>query len=182
MRVMGIPPFLLAFATLAGCVADSPAPLGLEAAPSFSMTSSIQGGAPRPIVGGCELTFNPLPFPPPPVFNQVDVGTCQFSHLGRTQFYGEQVINLAARTQSGTRTFTAANGDELRATHVGTSAPAGPGLVAFTASMTFAGGTGRFANARGQATIHGTANLATRTTTMALDGWLAYDASNRSGR
>lgn len=136
----------------------------------------------RPITGRCVLTFTPPPLPLPPQFRQVDTGTCQLSHLGRTAFEGVQVIDFAAGSQRGERTLTAANGDVLRSVHVGTSQPSGPGLISFVASMTIVGGTGRFANATGQVRGVGTANLATRTTEVELDGWIAYDASDRSGR
>ena len=91
-------------------------------------------------------------------------------------------LDLAAGTQRGERTLTAANGDVLRMVSVGTSTPRGPGLVGFVATHTFVGGTGRFANATGQARGEGIANLVTRTTVATLDGWIAYDASDRRPR
>ena len=75
-------------------------------------------------------------------------------------------------------TFTAANGDLLRATNVGTSTPSRPG-VAFQGTTTFIGGTGRFANASGQARAAGTANFLTNTAEFTLDGWIAYEAQAR---
>jgi len=134
----------------------------------------------RPFSGNCELSFTPPPFPPPPVFQSTDTGLCRFSQLGETAFYGVQQINFVAGTQSGERTFTAANGDILRAVHVGTSTPVGPGLISFRATVTFVGGTGRFAHATGQATGWGTANLATRTSVASFEGSVTYDASDRS--
>ena len=116
------------------------------------------------------------------MFQSTDTGVCQFSHLGETVFFGVQQINFAAGTQSGERTFTAANGDVLRAVHVGTSTAIGPGLISFRATVTFVGGTGRFANATGQATGWGVANLATRTSVATFDGSVTYDASDRSQR
>ena len=124
----------------------------------------------------------PPPLPLPPVHRQIDTGTCWFSHLGRTTLYGVQDIVFASGTQSGERTFTAANGDVLRAVHAGTSAPSGPGLISFVTTITFVGGTGRFAHATGQMTGAGTANLLTRTTVVTNEGWIAYDASDRSDR
>jgi hypothetical protein len=134
----------------------------------------------RHIEGRCELTFNPPPLPLPPVHRQIDTGTCWFSHLGRTELYGVQDIVFAAGTQSGERTFTAANGDVLHAVHAGRSAPSGPGVVSFTTTITFVGGTGRFANVQGQMTGEGTANLLTRTTVVTNEGWIAYDAADRA--
>ena len=181
MRALTVPTLPLLF-TLASC-ADGAAAI---AAPDASAVSGVSAAAvppdARPIAGRCELTFNPPPLPLPPVHRQIDTGTCWFSHLGRTALYGVQDIVFAAGTQSGERTFTAANGDVLRAVHAGTSAPSGPGLVSFVTTITFVGGTGRFANATGQMTGAGTANLLTRTTIVTNEGWIAYDASNRSGR
>lgn len=134
----------------------------------------------RPFAGTCELTFTPAPFPPPPSFVSTDVGTCQFSELGETAFYGVQTINFAAGTQSGQRTFTAANGDVLRVSHVGTSTPIGPGLISFHATATVIGGTGRFANATGVILGHGVANLATRTSEAIFEGSITYASSDRS--
>jgi hypothetical protein len=77
-------------------------------------------------------------------------------------FIGVQQINFAAGTQSGERTLIARNGDVPHATHSGTSAPAGPGLIRFSATATITGGTGRFAGARGELHIEGIAYLAER--------------------
>jgi hypothetical protein len=136
----------------------------------------------RPFSGKCELTFNPPPLPLPPVFDQTDTGTCHFSELGKTAYYGEQTINLVAGTQSGWRTFTAANGDILRVEHAGTSAPAGPGLVGFRATLTVVGGTGRFANATGSIVSVGVANLITHATNATFDGSITYNGAARSER
>lgn len=68
--------------------------------------------------------------------------------------------------------FTAADGDILRATSVGTNTPNGPG-VAFRATMTFIGGTGRFANAIGEAHVDGAAGSVTISSSCRLDGWAA---------
>ena len=169
--------------TLAAC-ADGARPLATSAASAASAASqtraAIQASGARPIKGHCELTFNPPPLPLPPVHRQTDTGTCWFSHLGRTALDGVQDINFAAGTQSGERRFTAANGDVLYAVHAGTSAPGGPGLVRFVTTITFVGGSGRFANATGRMTGEGTANLITRTTSVTNEGWITYDASERS--
>ena len=161
---------LLLGSTLAACTDPSPT----SATPASPSVALQRSGTARPLTGSCTLTFTPSPPPPPAVVHQIDVGTCQFSHLGLTEFYGEQDIDRIAGTQSGWRTFTAANGDELHVTHVGTSAPAGPGLVSFVAQMTITGGTGRFAGATGTARGIGMANLATRTTTVTIEGTISY--------
>ena len=181
MRTLMLPVFPL-LCTLAGCADGARTIAAPDASATLATSVAIQPPGARHIKGHCELTFNPPPLPLPPVHRQIDTGTCWFSHLGRTDLYGVQDINFAAGTQSGQRTFTAANGDELHAVHAGRSAPIGPGLVGFVTTITFVGGTGRFANATGQMTGAGTANLMTRTTTVTNEGWITYDASDRSDR
>ena len=178
MRAPTAPALLFAF-TLASCAGDVATNTPSALTPSLGRGGS-HASAPRPFAGRCDLTVTPLPSAPP-LIRQSDTGTCQLSHLGRTKYEGVLELDLVARTQRGERTLTAANGDELRLVAVGTSAPAGAGLVGFTASFTIVGGTGRFANATGKGVAQGTANLITSKTSVALDGWIAYDASNRSG-
>lgn len=175
------PAILLALA-LAGCSGDAPAPTAPNAPVLARAGLKHPMPATRPITGHCETTFNPPPLPPPPVHRQIDTGTCQLAHLGRTSFYSVKDINFALGIQTTTEArFTAANGDVLRAVGSGTSAPGGPGRVRFSATLTFVGGTGRFANATGEIHIVGEANLATRTTALEIvDGWIAYAASDRS--
>ena len=139
-----------------------------------SKASLQQADAVRPLTGSCTTSFEPVPFPPPPIHHQVDSGACQLAHLGKTVFYGEQDINFAAGTQSGWRRWTAANGDELHLTHTGTSGLVAPGMVGFTAQMTIVGGTGRFAGATGSARGIGVANLAARSTSVTIEGWIRY--------
>ena len=149
---------------------------GNPAGPTSPDASQARGGqalAPqvsRPIKGSCTLTFNPPPFPPPPVHHQTDTGSCIISHLGKTALYGEQDINFAAGTQSGWRRLTAANGDELHGVHTGTSSLIGPGLVGFSATMTIVGGTGRFEGASGEISLEGVATLATNSTKVSITG------------
>ncbi len=188
MCTFTIPPKLLTLtsvaalsAGLAGCTRESPTVVATDAPALGRAGAASQTPKSRPIKGHCELAVTPLPSAPP-IIRQTDTGPCQLSHLGRAIFDGVLELNLATGTQRGERTLTAANGDVLRVVSIGTSAPSGPGLVSFVGTFTFVGGTGRFEKATGQARGEGTANLATRTTSLALDGWIAYDASDRSGR
>ena len=131
----------------------------------------------RPFSGRCETSFAPLTFPPPPVIRQVDEGECLLSQLGRTSAHIVQDIDIAAGTQQSVEiTLTAANGDILHASTTGTNTPNGSG-VAFQATMTLMGGTGRFANATGRATVVGSANFQTNTASFVLDGVIAYGES-----
>lgn len=165
---------------LAACDPSAPAPTAppalADAQHAVSHTPLAPGvpGVPeRPFKGSCELQFEVLGLNFP-ILRQRDWGVCQLTHLGRTQFDGILEINLLAGTQNGTRTLTAANGDELYATVAGTSAPIGPGLIAFSATLTFTGGTGRFASASGSALAEGVANQMTKTSSVSLSGSIRY--------
>jgi hypothetical protein len=170
---------VLALALLAGC---GDPPTGLTPGDSaLHHAVAQQADVARPITGRCETTFNPPPFPPPPVHTQTDVATCTLAHLGHTAFYSVKDIDFMAGTQTTTEaSFTAANGDILRAVGSGTSAPVGPGQIGFSATLTFTGGTGRFTDARGEAHVTGVATLATTSAVLEITGgWITYDAAAR---
>lgn len=176
MRFSSIPAVLVLLSLSACADEDLTAPSDRPDAAFATGTESV------PISGECEFTFAPPPFPLPPVFLQTDVGTCRITHLGTATAMGVQEISLIAGTQTGERTFTAANGDELRALHVGLNTPIAPGLVSFAATMTFAGGTGRFSSATGEARAQGTANLIARTSLMTFEGTIHFVASDGNNR
>lgn len=179
MRPHRFPAVLITIASFSalftGCKPDNRTVLAPDA-PALARAANES----LPITGVCETAFVPPTFPPPPVIRQVDQGICQLSHLGRTALYSLQEIDLVAGTQTSIElTYTAANGDILRAVNTGTNVPNGPG-VRFSATTTFVGGTGRFANATGQARIEGTASFVTNTASYTVDGWIAYDAAANS--
>jgi len=134
----------------------------------------------RPLTGKCEAVMAQPIFVSRGVIRQIDSGTCQNAHLGRTAFYSDKLINVIAGTQTTQASFTAANGDSLYAVGSGTNVPSGPGLVAFTTELTFVGGTGRFERAEGEASVVGQANLIARVSTLTLEGFIAYTASDRN--
>jgi hypothetical protein len=176
MPTHNVPVTLLAGAIISGLVAcgtDTPT----DAAVARMAPLSVGASDDRPLSGSCETSFAPPTLPPPPIIRQVDRGTCTLSHLGRTSFYAVQDIDPVAGTQQSVEiTFTAANGDILRAASVGTNAPSGPG-VTFSATMTFTGGTGRFVNATGEAQIDGSASFITNSASFRLNGGITYDGS-----
>lgn len=125
--------------------------------------------------GRCTLQFSAPPMPLTPVFTQTDEGTCVLTGLGRSHLIGTLTINFLTGTQVGTRTITAANGDQLFITAVGTSSMTVPGQVAFVATLTITGGTGRFEGATGELEGRGVALLAARTTTVEFEGMVVYE-------
>lgn len=150
-------------------------------APSASAARGAAATMPsRPISGRCALhTLATDPFPAPPVFRQVATGTCELAHVGHATVSFVQVVNFATQTQHSLElTYTAPNGDVLRAASDGTNVPSASG-VSFSATIDFAGGTGRFSGATGQARANGTADIAAGTSEYTLEGWVAFDASHR---
>lgn len=78
-------------------------------------------------------------------------------------------------------TYTAANGDLLYTTAVGTATPAdGGSRLIIAATETPVGGTGRFTRAGGQAALAGAVFPASRTGFYELTSTLSYAASDRA--
>jgi hypothetical protein len=158
-----------------GACADT-TPMSLTGSLPIASTANSRGAVVEVRMSGrCETVFAPPPFPLPPAIHQVDLGTCQLAHLGRSAFFAEQDISFATGSAvSSDVRFTAANGDVLRATSAGVFVPNGSG-VRISGVITFAGGTGRFVNASGDARIEGQVDFITNTTTFSLvEGRLAY--------
>ena len=83
------------------------------------------------------------------------------SHLGAVTLLAIDcpllIAGLAPTFSNGEMTFTAANGDELRATYSGSLTPVAGTASLFTLSgpFTIVGGTGRFVNATGSGMLQG---------------------------
>jgi hypothetical protein len=182
---------LVLLATLTTACSNPSAPTRPTSSPSMSSggasaitdVAAEQEASKRPVTGTCTTTFG-APLSPPPVIRQVDTGTCQLAHLGRTAIYLVQDIDVVAGTQTSVElTLTAANGDVLRASNVGTHVQTGPTSSSFSSTLTITGGTGRFADASGQWHLEGTVDRATSTATFTIvDGWITYDASDRAAQ
>ena len=164
--------FLAPVLTLALAACGTELPTGPIADLNAAQFSEV--GQDRPFKAECHLRIQPPTVLSPGVIAQVDTGDCQALHLGKSTLVSDKVINLAAGTQTLQMVFTAANGDILRASGTGTNAMVAPGVVQFTADVTFAGGTGRFASATGRATIKGQANLAEARSAMVMEGFILY--------
>ena len=81
-------------------------------------------------------------------------GAGVISHLGRSTQSITGCFSPATLTSTGDVTLTAANGDQIHLTVTSTFAPSGPGGNAVVTSIgTITGGTGRFADATGFASI-----------------------------
>jgi len=161
----------LAFVVVLAMGCTDPRPTATEVRePALSRAEN----AARPISGTCQTSFAPPTLPPPPVIRQVDEGSCNLSHLGKAALYSVEDIEVVAGTQRSVEfTLTAPNGDVLRVTTEGTNAPNATG-VDFEATMRFVGGTGRFANAAGEAQVTGSASFITNTAAFTVNGWIEY--------
>jgi hypothetical protein len=148
------PLFLSALAFSVACAGD--APMGPGSAPSLLANRSASADATRPAGGTCTTSFTPISFIPP--FSTIDItGECNLKHLGRTTMHAIQVINVETGDLTNSTTYTAANGDALYTTFVGTSSP--PPDVVFQGTETYVGGTGRFEGATGSSELEGTATV-----------------------
>lgn len=95
------------------------------------------------------------------------------SHIGRFML-AEQNNNEGFPVITGTATITAANGDQLFATHYGVVQMLGNGMAQVDAEFTITGGTGRFSGATGSFESHGPANLVLGTGSAVFEGSLDY--------
>jgi len=181
MRYHATPAVLMSLVVTAcsGDALTSLRPTTVDATSTVAAHSSQDSGIPsrsHSMVGHCELrTLATIPSPAPPVFQQTAVGTCQLSHVGQAAVHFIQVVNFGTSTQQSRElTYTTADGDVLRAMSAGTSTRTATG-VAFSSTIIFLGGTGRFAGATGQAHAQGTANLVAGTSEYSLQGWILLD-------
>ena len=159
MRILNslAPPAVLIAISLIGCSPDTIA-ANREGSPG-SLPVAASANVNRPWSGSCNVF---------PVFtSQTTVtytGTCQLAHLGRVSVSADQTIGApdpttGVITYTNVVVYTAANGDQLRVLGVGTGAPSAIGLTLLGAE-TADGGTGRFADASGSATIAGEVRFA----------------------
>jgi hypothetical protein len=179
---LGLTLIALVAGSLTACSRDMPsAPRVPQASNAALPNESGQndGLGVRPIKGSCDIPFAPPPVPLPPVWRQDVTGSCQLSHLGKSALFMILDVDFAAGTQrSEVLTYTAANGDVLQAVNVGTHQRIGS-TVHYYGTLTFIGGTGRFKNARGEASANGVADFVARTSIYEISGWIQYDAPDR---
>ena len=84
---------------------------------------------------------------------------------------------IAFATKPGTVvTLTTANGDQLFGSYAGTATGAPYPIESISASLKISGGTGRYANASGSATIEGVENIGTvpAVGVLVISGRLSY--------
>lgn len=169
IRILAAPATFVAL-TLAGCSGDRITGSSDSALQSLRLSKSAS--VERPWKGNCHLDAQ---FIGPTTLSIT--GTCQLAHLGRTSVsIIQQVVFGPIIAYTNAATYTAANGDKLYTTNVGTATPTLSGLT-LLGTETAVGGTGRFANASGTAALTGAVTFTGPTTTTggySLDGRLSY--------
>ena len=133
--------------------------------PTSASLVKANGAQPVPFRGSIATADQAVLAPPFLLANGTGEGTA--THLGRFTATYEATADLATPTATGTYRFTAANGDLLVATFVGSAVNIQPGRDQFTEVLTVVSGTGRFAAARGTFTLVrvGSIDFATQTST-----------------
>jgi hypothetical protein len=177
MRTRHLATAFVIAAFAAGCTADSatsPTPADLS-----SVRQTQPAAADVPFKGSCVTTSTADPIGPGKLHILV-YGQCDFTHLGKTQFFADQIANVAGGTLTGSNVFTAANGDQLYSVNSGPLGPPVRGVLVVGGDVTFTGGTGRFAHASGRGQFAGTVNVAAQTGANTWEGTIHYDASDRS--
>jgi hypothetical protein len=126
---------------------------------ALAVAALVPGGA-LPATGGSDLPLKGS-FSGTTVHNLATghldgVSIGEFTHFGSSTL--EQSVQVAAtgpttRSWSGAWTLTAANGDQLSGTSVGTGSLTDPTHITFVLDHTSTGGTGRFADASAAFTI-----------------------------
>jgi hypothetical protein len=157
-RRAGVSTFL--FLTLAGCSGD-----GITGQADLSDTPAREFQSPnveRPWTGSCNVVAEFMSETALRI-----TGYCQLAHIGRASVLALQTIVPGASgiAYTNTTVYTAANGDELHTTNVGVATPSAQGL-SLNGIESAAGGTGRFANASGSATLSGAVRFTSATTTI----------------
>ena len=171
-------PAILALFAIAAC-SDSTAPVRSDSSPAagpLASQSQEETGNFRALTGTCTSQVISVDFISPTMARQVVVGTCELSHIGHVAIYLRQVIDFTTlKAVSELETFTAPNGDVLRATSTTIGTPTSPTSFALTGDLVFIGGTGRFANASGSAAEIGSADFATGVALLTLRGQIALN-------
>jgi hypothetical protein len=149
--------YLIVLGVLAGCDQGSPV------SPSAASTPLAADNAAVPWKESYQASGTIAPdagCPAPRLLTTLEGGGTA-THVGKYTIVNSHCVDPATGVLTdGSFTKTAANGDQLFGTYVGNSSviqpPAPVGIFAVTGTLTYTGGTGRFADITGTATMEGT--------------------------
>ena len=138
------------------------------AAVSLTSIAAIAVAAETPFKGTVNADETVVPSPPTASLTRDGTGTA--TYLGRYTEHIVMTINLPTLSSTGTATFTSANGDTLTATVIGQATRTGPTTLSIVEVYTITGGTGRFADATGNFTLHSTVEQTTGVSSGTFSG------------
>ena len=146
---------------------------------SLSVLANVQesnmSDAGVPFKGSFNTSFVLLQGPPNII--QIVSGEGVASHLGKSTFEAHTSVTVNPQppfTVNGTRTITAANGDQIFTTFTGSSTPVVNGMNGADLQETITGGTGRFTNASGSFTTKARNNIPASSFKADFDGYIKY--------
>ena len=144
----------------------------LPSAPSSSPASSLASGG-AGAVAGSDLPFKGAFSATEMVAGPLHIltGEGNATHLGRFTISASFNVTAPPPTASGTGVWTAANGDQVSTSMVGTAVIVFP-TAAITETHTITGGTGRFADASGTLVVERTLNLQSLASIATITGTL----------
>jgi len=164
---------LAAIASVAITACSSDQIVGATSASFSSKPVSSAMSVERPWRGECDVAAQFIS-----EFTLRISGSCQLAHIGRASVVEYQTITPGPSgiAYTNTAVYTSADGDELNTTNIGVAIPNADGL-SLSGTETAVGGTGRFANATGSATLLGAVRFTGPSTTVGsytLEGRLTY--------
>jgi hypothetical protein len=183
MRKLFVPAIFITAVLATGCGTSAspsaPSALGSNASsalssPTDSARLTTKAAADRgvPFKGTLDGTVTLTPLEPP-LANVFIVATGNATHLGHFQVEIPHLVSFATATGEGTYTFTAANGDLLRAHFTGVADTSTP-IFIIVEHAVITGGTGRFADATGSFTVRRSYDVAAGTTTGSIEGTIDF--------
>lgn len=153
----------------AACGSEVPgAPTSPSSAISGAAAIEARGGSALPFKGTLQSTEHVVSEDATSADRHLD-GTGNATHLGRFTLSADFTVILATSNATGTAIWTAANGDQIRASVVGHGDLVFP-IVTITETHTITSGTGRFADASGTIRIERVANILTGVSSGSLSG------------
>ena len=156
------------------CSGQGPvAPTSPSSALGGAAGTQANGGSALPFKGQLQSTERVVSMPDDNTAVRHLDGTGNATHLGQFTLSADFTVIMSTGNATGTATWTAANGDQLRAIVAGHGDIVEFPTVTITETHTITGGTGRFANASGIMTIERSANILTGASTGSLSGTIS---------
>jgi hypothetical protein len=147
---------------------DSAAPTSPSSAVDGAAVTEAKGGSAVPFKGQLHSTEKVVSMPDDDTAIRHLDGTGTATHLGQFTLSADFTVIMSTGDATGTATWTAANGDQIRVSVVGHGEIVEFPTVTITETHNITGGTGRFANASGMITIERSANILTGVSTGSL--------------